>query len=105
MPQCQFCFKEMFHVYTDSQDYRCDFCHSYQRAFNDGYLLWLYHPYSNVTVRFDHRSSMPIQSSITFWETTSDGFEMAMKTLHFPRILSITPNNIIEKIKLYLVLS
>ena len=106
MPQCQFCSKEM--VYVDgalTQDYHCDFCHFYHQIFNDGYTLWLESPLDNITIRFDYRSSMPIQTSISVWETTSDGFNLEIKSLCFPKILSITPDNIIEKIKLYLVLS
>jgi hypothetical protein len=100
---CPYCSLVM--IYEEPHNvYRCAPCLVTQQFVAKGTKTWLqcYVGKEDYTVCMDGCAQ---ETSITYWVMTPDGFGIGEPVITIPFLVSLTPQNVKEKVSLYLVFS
>jgi hypothetical protein len=102
---CPYCRQVMIPPEPDKGHWKCRSCNIAQELLGYGVsITYIACSIKGVeyTVRLDGRD---LGTQFTRWEQTADGFYIGDIFLVLPGVLNITPSNVVEKIKLYMVFS
>lgn len=102
---CPYCHQAMIQPEPDKGYWKCAPCNVFQELLGYGVAITYVSCIikgREYTVRMDGKEMI---TSITRWEHTADGFAIGEPILYAMGLMNVTPSNIVEKIKLFLVFS
>lgn len=99
---CPFCFNPMHYNGEYVDTFGCTICNIQQRITEAGTRLWIDFSIkgNNYSVCMD---TVEQETRITEWEMTADGFTIGRVILTLPFMSNLTPANVADKIKLFMV--
>lgn len=102
---CPYCHRAMQQPDPDKGCWQCQPCNIFQALLGYGVsIIYISCEINGLeySVRLNYKD---METQLTRWEQTADGFAIGKVFLIMPGIINITPSNVVEKIKLYMVFS